>query len=116
MESIDLWVKQRDYVDNARGTITRDMPPPRLVIEVVSPGKENQDRDYRYKRSEYAARGIAEYWIVDPMQERVIVLQWVDGLYEETVFVGADRLVSPLLPTLNLTVANVLQAGQAADS
>ncbi|WP_229642260.1 Uma2 family endonuclease [Waterburya agarophytonicola] len=29
-------------------------------------GKVNQDRDYRYKRSEYAARGIAEYWIIDP--------------------------------------------------
>lgn len=49
---------------NARGTITRDMPPPQLVIEVVSPGKENQDRDYCYKRSESAARGVAEYWIV----------------------------------------------------
>lgn len=32
---------------DARGTITRDMPPPKLVIEVVSPGKENEDRDYR---------------------------------------------------------------------
>lgn len=101
---------------NARGTITRDMPPPQLVIEVVSPGKENQDRDYRYKRSEYAARGIAEYWIVDPMQEQVVVLEWVDGLYEETIFVGADRIVSPTLPNLNLMVTAVLQAGQAADS
>lgn len=33
-----------------RGTITLDMPPPVLVVEVVSPGKENEDRDYRYKR------------------------------------------------------------------
>ncbi len=47
-----------------RSLILLDMPPPLLVVEVVSPGQEN--RDYRYKRSEYAARGIAEYWIVDP--------------------------------------------------
>ncbi|MDX2244716.1 MAG: Uma2 family endonuclease [Leptolyngbyaceae cyanobacterium bins.302] len=47
-----------------RATLTRDMPPPAIVIEVVSPGTENRDRDYRYKRTEYAARGIAEYWII----------------------------------------------------
>jgi Uma2 family endonuclease len=41
-----------------RSTITIDMPPPLLVVEVVSPRQEN--RDYRYKRSEYGARGILE--------------------------------------------------------
>ena len=49
----------------SRSLITPDMPPPALVVEVVSPGKENHNRDYRFKRSEYAARGIAEYWIID---------------------------------------------------
>jgi Uma2 family endonuclease len=56
------------------------MPPPRLVVEVVSPGKTNIDRDYRYKRSQYQARGIAEYWIVDPITQRVTVLTlWWKG-------------------------------------
>ncbi|MFM7560943.1 Uma2 family endonuclease, partial [Cylindrospermopsis raciborskii] len=45
-----------------RSLILMDMPPPLLVVEVVSPNQEK--RDYRYKRSEYAARGINEYWIV----------------------------------------------------
>ncbi|MFM8005638.1 MAG: Uma2 family endonuclease, partial [Dolichospermum sp.] len=53
-----------------RGTITHDMPPPLIAIEVASPGTENEVRDYRFKRSEYAARGIAEYWIVDPVQNK----------------------------------------------
>ena len=44
-----------------RSTIMLDMPPPLLVVEVASPGKRNQDRDYRYKRSEYSVRGIVEY-------------------------------------------------------
>lgn len=35
-----------------RSMITMEMPPPRLVVEVVSPGKENIDRDYRYKRAD----------------------------------------------------------------
>lgn len=94
----------------SRCTVTSDMPPPQLVIEVVSPGKENADRDYRYKRSEYAARGIAEYWIVDPMQQRVTVLEWVEGLYEERVFQGNEQIASPVLPNLDLTSERVMNA------
>ncbi|TVQ19162.1 MAG: Uma2 family endonuclease [Leptolyngbya sp. DLM2.Bin15] len=93
----------------SRSLVLLDMPPPLLVVEVVSPGQEN--RDYRYKRSEYAARGIAEYWIVDPMQQRVTVLEWVEGLYEEAVYSGDESVVSPLLGDLNLTATQVLQVG-----
>ncbi len=93
---------------NRRSTITEEMPAPLLVVEVVSPGKENEDRDYRYKRSEYAARGIAEYWIVDPDKARVTVLTLVDGLYEAEVF-GVDGVLrSPQFPGLELSVAQVL--------
>ena len=42
-----------------RLTITFDMLPPRLVVEVVSPGRLGRDRDYERKRAQYAARGIA---------------------------------------------------------
>jgi Uma2 family endonuclease len=87
------------------------MPPPALVVEVVSPGKINEDRDYRYKRSEYAARGIAEYWIVDPQIDRVTVLTLVEGLYEETVFAGNTAIASVTFPQLQLTAAQVLNAG-----
>jgi len=90
-----------------RSTIMIDMPPPLLVVEVVSPRQEN--RDYRYKRSEYAARGILEYWIVDPMQEKVTLLEWVEGLYEETVYAGNVPINSPLLGTLELTAERLLQ-------
>jgi len=95
----------------SRSTIMIDMPPPQLVVEVVSPGRENADRDYRYKRSEYAARGIAEYWIVDPIQQRVTVLEWVEGLYEERVFQGNQQIISPMLPDLNLMSERVINAG-----
>src|SRR6476646_1777120 len=90
-----------------RSTVMPEMPPPLLVVEVVSPGQEN--RDYRYKRSEYAARGIAEYWIVDPMQQRVTVLEWVEGLYEEQVFEADSPIASPLFGALSLTTSQVLQ-------
>ena len=83
-----------------------------MVVEVVSPGKVNEDRDYRYKRSEYAARGISEYWVVDADKARIILLTLVDGLYEEAVFQGTDIILSVTFPMLNLTAAQVLTAGQ----
>ncbi|HEY9631742.1 MAG TPA: Uma2 family endonuclease [Coleofasciculaceae cyanobacterium] len=91
----------------SRSTVMLDMPPPMLVVEIVSPKQEN--RDYRYKRSEYGARGIAEYWIVDPMQQKVTVLEWVEGLYEEKVYEGDSPIASPLFGVLNLTTSQILQ-------
>jgi Uma2 family endonuclease len=91
-----------------RSIVLMDMPPPLLAVEVVSPKQEN--RDYRYKRTEYAARGIAEYWIVDPIEQRVTVLEWVEGLYEEQVLTGDSLIVSTVLGNLDLTVDRVLQA------
>ncbi len=95
-----------------RSTITLDMPPPALVVEVVFPGKVNEDRDYRYKRSEYAARGISEYWIVHPQINRVSVLTLVEGLYEEMIFEGSTTIASDTFPELRLTAQQVLTAGE----
>ncbi|HIK46748.1 MAG TPA: Uma2 family endonuclease [Leptolyngbyaceae cyanobacterium M65_K2018_010] len=96
-----------------RSTITMEMPPPRLVVEVVSPGKHNIDRDYRYKRAQYQAREIAEYWIVDPIIQRVTVLNLVEGLYEEATFEEEAVVTSPFLKDLagaDLTAKQILQA------
>jgi Uma2 family endonuclease len=90
-----------------RSLILMDMPPPLLVVEVVSPNQEN--RDYRYKRSEYAARGIAEYWIVDPLAQKVTVLEWVEGFYDERVYQGESAIASSIFANLQLTASQVLQ-------
>ena len=93
-----------------RATITRDMPPPALLIEVVSPGATNRARDYRYKRTEYAARGIAEYWIVDPQDRQITVCKWIDGLYEDTVICGSDRVQSDVVPLFGLNTDEIFNA------
>ena len=101
-----------------RSILLPEMPPPALVVEVVSPSTENEQRDYRYKRltcvtrrrTEYAARGIQEYWVVDPTGQQVTVLTWVAGLYEEAVFKGDETSHSALFPDLHLTATQVLQA------
>ncbi|MBW4693161.1 MAG: Uma2 family endonuclease [Lyngbya sp. HA4199-MV5] len=94
-----------------RGTITRDMPPPLLIVEVVSPGKANEERDYRYKRSEYAARGIFEYWLINPRRSNVTVLTLVAGLYEAAEYTG-DMIIQSQFEALSLTADQVLNAGK----
>ena len=91
-----------------RSMVSMDMPAPLLLVEIVSKGQET--RDYRYKRSEYGARGVSEYWIVDPAANQVTILELVDGFYEEQEFKDVDRLVSNVFPELNLTAVQALKA------
>ena len=79
--------------------------PPLFIVEVVSP--ESIKRDYRYKRSEYAAIGIPEYWIVDPIEQQITVLVLDEGLYEENVFTSKKELVSPTFKEIKLTPKHI---------
>jgi len=83
--------------------------PPLLIVEVVSP--ESVKRDYRYKRSEYAALEVSEYWIVDPLETKISVLLLEEGLYEERVFTASQQIVSRTFPELAIAVEQVFQAG-----
>jgi Uma2 family endonuclease len=93
----------------SRATITFAMPPPALVVEVVSPGYTNRTRDYRYKHTEYAGRGISEYWIVDPEERKVTVCKWVEGQYEDAVFNESDRIQSEVISPWTLTPAQIFR-------
>jgi len=95
-----------------RLTITHTMPAPRLVVEVISPGKKNRERDTVDKRQQYAERGIPEYWLIDPENQSITVLKVVDEQYtEHGIFRGDDRIDSPTFGLLQLTAAQILNAG-----
>jgi Uma2 family endonuclease len=72
---------------------------PELVVEVLSPGKANQERDRKHKLNLYSRRGVKEYWIVDWLTRQVeLYRRKRRQLYlMETLFQG-DQLQSPLLP------------------
>jgi len=85
-----------------------------LVMEVVSVGTENRERDLELKRWEYARAGINEYWIVDPQEQRIIVLTLDGRTYREHgVFGPGQTATSVLLPGFALAVAAVFAAEQA---
>jgi Uma2 family endonuclease len=44
-------------------------PVPDFIVEILSPSTEKVDRVIKFK--DYAAHGVAEYWIVDPEREMV---------------------------------------------
>ncbi|MEM9484685.1 MAG: Uma2 family endonuclease [Cyanobacteria bacterium P01_F01_bin.116] len=90
------------------------MPVPEVVIEVVSSSDtdpKSRERDYGEKRQEYGVRGVPEYWIVDPVAAIILVLVLEDDGYREREFKGDDVLVSPRFSELNVTAAQVLNAG-----
>lgn len=98
-----------------RSLVELNMPAPRLVVEVVSPGEpgsNNYDRDYIEKPQEYAKRGIPEFWLIDPVREVVLVLTLVGNTYKATEFRGSNRIQSPTFQALSLTAQQILSAGE----
>jgi Uma2 family endonuclease len=105
----DLYVVAADQVAGLLDESAVCQTAPLMIVEVVSP--ESIKRDYRYKRSEYAALAVPEYWIIDPMKSQVSVLLWDEGLYEEKVFMSDHIMSSKAFPELTLTPVQILTAG-----
>jgi len=103
-----LPLEQWQSLANREAVIELNEPPPVLVLEVVS--ESTQSTDYRSKRSEYAVLGIPEYWIVDPLQEMITVCTLVAGFYDAVTFRGAEPIISPTFPELELSAEVVLAA------
>jgi Uma2 family endonuclease len=84
-----------------------------LVMEVVSEGNFNRERDLDIKRREYAAAGIAEYWIVDPQEQRITVLALDGTAYRvHGAFHPGEMATSVLLSGFTVAVQAVFAAGQ----
>jgi Uma2 family endonuclease len=104
--------------------------PPEIVIEIVS---TNWEADYFNKPAWYAAFGVQEFWIIDPLftidrypnrrnpkitQPTVSVGRLVPSrsiiVEQEYVFdsyTGSDRIQSKFFPELELTVEQIIAMG-----
>lgn len=63
----DILFLSHDRLNQRRKTYIEGAPD--LVMEIVLP--DSVARDWREKYLEYEAAGVREYWVVDPMAERV---------------------------------------------
>lgn len=80
-----------------------------LVVEIVSP--DNPERDTEVKPLDYAATGIPEYWIVNPLKSTISVLVLEgDSYVEHGVFHRGEHATSKLLDGFTISVEEVLDA------
>lgn len=92
-----IWISRRRMA----GALDRSQHlsvAPELVVEVLSPGSRNVQRDREAKLALYSRRGVLEYWIID-WQRRTVDVYRHDGQALQLVgtLSGDDALTSPLL-------------------
>jgi len=81
---------------------------PELVVEVLSPGKVNEDRDRLAKLKLYSVQGVHEYWIVDRLAQRVEIYRRENAqLALVTTLLAGDVITSPLLPGFTCELARL---------
>ncbi len=102
------------YVSNERfGKIVASgkfTAAPDLVIEILSPGSENERRDRNVKRRLYSVRGVREYWIVDVQTSAVEIYRpHESNLNLIATLGGDDEITTPLLPGFSCKVARVFE-------
>ncbi|MDZ8065082.1 MAG: Uma2 family endonuclease [Nostoc sp. DedQUE08] len=93
-----VWVSRERLVqiEDEAGHLTG---APELVIEVLSPGKQNELRDKEAKLKLYSVQGVREYWIVDRFTKQVEVYRREKAqLVLVATLLGDDEITSPLLP------------------
>ena len=83
---------------------------PEIVVEILSAGETNEQRDKEVKLKLYSIYGVQEYWIVnwrlkilDIYRRRNAQLRRVNTLLD------GDILSSPLLPGLAIAIADIFQ-------
>ncbi|MEN9221702.1 MAG: Uma2 family endonuclease [Thermostichus sp. BF3_bins_97] len=99
---------QWEEMADREAVIDFNEPPPLLLAEVVSPS--TQLEDYRSKRAEYGLLEVPEYWIVDPIAEKVTVCILEHGFYDATEWTGSQGIPCQCFPELVLTPKQILAA------
>lgn len=81
---------------------TLRFPIPDLIVEVLSPTTEARDRGVKFQ--DYAAHGVAEYWIVDPDAETVEPYRLDGDTYPPVERMAEGVLTSDVVPGFEIPV------------
>jgi Uma2 family endonuclease len=103
------------WVSNARLAAIEDeaghlTAAPDLVVEVLSPGQQNEARDRESKLHLYSVTGVQEYWILNRFTQQVELYRRIDNQLTHVATLGnTDELTSPLLPGFACPVSRLFR-------
>jgi Uma2 family endonuclease len=104
-----VWVSQNRLnhcIDDA-GPFTA---APELIVEILSPGDQNHQRDKEFKLKLYSQYGVQEYWIVNWQLKTIEIYRHQEGaLHFVCTLLESDSLTSPLLPGFSTAIVTLFQ-------
>ncbi len=81
---------------------------PELVVEILSPGRENEERDRLDKRYLYSRFEAQEYWIIDPERRQLEIYRLTGSTLElAATHAGGSEVTSSVLPGLRFAAEEI---------
>ena len=78
---------------------------PDLIFEIVSPS--SRKLDYGIKNVIYSQAGVREYWVVDPVKERVTVYHYEND-FAPMIYSFSQDIPVGIYPGLNIKIKDLL--------
>jgi len=104
-----VWISQ-DRLANGVDAAGHLIVAPELMIEVLSPGDLNEQRDKEVKLKLYSLHGVQEYWIANWQLKNLEIYRRTNAqLHLIATLLEADTLTSPLLPGFSTPIAQIFQ-------
>lgn len=91
------------------GRLPKRSDMPTIVVEFVSEGKQNIERDYWTKRDEYLGCGVKEYWIFDRFDQTLTVCTGGKRRSRRRQYSAKQTYTTPLLPGFELVLEPVFK-------
>jgi Uma2 family endonuclease len=81
---------------------------PELMVEILSAGEQNEQRDKSVKLKLYSRYGVQEYWIVNWQLQTLEIYRRTDAqLQLVATLLPGDKLTSPLLPGFSAQIDRI---------
>ena len=102
-----VWISRERLANgvNEAGHLT---VAPELMVEVLSPGELNEQRDKEVKLKLYSVHGVQEYWIVNWQLKTLEIYRRTNAhLQLIATLLEGDTLTTPLLPGFSTLVGQI---------
>lgn len=80
-------------------------PAPDLIVEVLSPSTEARDRGVKFE--DYAAHGVAEYWLIDPPARTVEQYLLEGEVYQLQIKARSGEIAARALPGFTIPIVAI---------